>query len=56
MSVAGADAPDELPPWELEFKRKFSDSPTRAARLPSRPLQGFAKHLKARGDLPSDGG
>ena len=32
MSVAGADAPDELPPWALEFKRKFSDNPTRAAR------------------------
>ena len=34
-----------LPPWEFEFKRKFSDNPARVTRY-RRSLKGFAKHLK----------
>lgn len=44
-----------LPPWKLEFKRKFSDSPARVARY-RRSLEGFANHLKECGVLPRDGG
>lgn len=41
------------PPWELEFKRKFTDRPALVARY-CRSLEGFADFLKACGDLPPD--
>ena len=34
------------PPWEFEFRRKFSDSPTLVARY-RRNLEGFARFLKS---------
>jgi len=41
------------PPWEFEFERKFTDSPTLAARY-RRSLEGFARFLMECGDLPKD--
>ncbi|MBI3929120.1 MAG: AAA family ATPase [Armatimonadetes bacterium] len=41
------------PPWEFEFERKFTDSPTLVARY-RRSLEGFARFLKECGDLPKD--
>lgn len=41
------------PPWEFEFKRKFTDSPALADRY-GRSLEGFAGFLKECGDLPKD--
>jgi hypothetical protein len=43
----------DVPPWELEFERKFTDSPTLVARY-RRSLEGFASFLKECGDLPRD--
>jgi hypothetical protein len=34
------------PPWTIEFKRKFSDSPNAIARY-ERNLKGFARFLKS---------
>ncbi len=41
------------PPWEFEFKRKFTDSPTLVSRY-RRNLEGFARYLKESGDIPND--
>ena len=41
------------PPWEFEFKRKFTDSPTLVARY-RRSLEGFARFLRGCGELPKD--
>lgn len=42
------------PPWELEFERKFTDSPALVARY-RRSLEGFASFfLKDCGDLAKD--
>lgn len=41
------------PPWEREFKRKFSDSPALVERY-RRNLEGFASFLRECGDLPPD--
>jgi hypothetical protein len=41
------------PPWELAFKRKFTDRPALVARY-RRSLEGFARFLKESGDLPKD--
>lgn len=38
------------PPWEFEFRRNFTDSPTLVARY-RRSLEGFASFLKECGDL-----
>jgi hypothetical protein len=43
----------DAPPWELEFKRKFTDSPNLVARY-CRSLEGFARFLKECGDLPKE--
>jgi hypothetical protein len=40
-----------IPPWDLEYKRKFSDSPRQIARY-CRSLEGFAKYLRETGELP----
>jgi len=39
------------PPWDFEFKRKFTDNPTLVARY-RRSLEGFAGFLKASVDSP----
>jgi len=41
------------PPWEAEFRRKFSDSPTLLKRY-SRNLDGFARFLKESGEIADD--
>jgi hypothetical protein len=41
------------PPWEFEFKRKFTDSPALVARY-RRSLEGFARFLRECGELPQD--
>jgi hypothetical protein len=41
------------PPWEFEFTRKFSDRPNLVARY-RRSLEGFARFLRASGELPQD--
>ena len=41
------------PPWEFEFKRKFTDQPNLVARY-RRSLEGFARFLKECGGLPKD--
>ncbi len=41
------------PPWEFEFTRKFSDRPNLVARY-RRSLEGFARFLRASGELPED--
>ena len=43
------------PPWTFEFKRKFTDSPALVARY-RRSLEGFARFLRERGELPKDDG
>ncbi len=43
------------PPWEYEFKRKFTDSPALVARY-RRSLDGFARFLRECGELPNDDG
>lgn len=43
------------PPWEFEFKQKFTDSPALVARY-SRSLDGFARFLRDSGELPNEGG
>ena len=56
MLVMSYDDPEEgtaseildlfsFPPWTIEFKRKFSDSPNAMARY-ERNLEGFASFLK----------
>jgi hypothetical protein len=42
---SGALTHFDEPPWEFEFKRKFTDSPALAARY-RRNLQGFARFLR----------
>ena len=41
------------PPWTIEFKRKFSDSP-RAIKRYKKNLEGFANFLQESGILPKD--
>ena len=41
------------PPWVLEFKRRFTDSPTLVARY-RRSLEGFASFLRQCGALSKD--
>ncbi len=41
------------PPWELEFARKFTDRPALVARY-RRSIEGFARFLMERGELPKD--
>jgi len=41
------------PPWEFEFKRKFTDSTALVERY-RRSLEGFAHFLRERGELPKD--
>jgi hypothetical protein len=41
------------PPWEIEFRHRFTDSPALVARY-RRSLEGFARFLKECGDLPHD--
>jgi hypothetical protein len=41
------------PPWEFEFKRKFTESPALVARY-RRSLEGFASFLKECGGLSTD--
>ena len=41
------------PPWEFEFRRKFTDTPTLVARY-RRNLEGFAHFLRESGELPMD--
>ncbi len=41
------------PPWEFEFKRKFTDSPALVARY-RRSIEGFARFLRECGELPQD--
>ena len=43
------------PPWEFEFKRKFTDRPALVARY-LRSLEGFARFLRKSGELPEDDG
>lgn len=43
----------DSPPWEFEFRRKFSDSPTLMARY-RRSLEGFARFLRDRDPSPSE--
>ena len=43
------------PPWEIEFKRKFTDSPALVARY-RRSLEGFARFLRKSGEVPKDDG
>ncbi len=42
-----------FPPWNLEFRRKFSDSPNVIARY-ERNLEGFSRFLQDSGMLPRD--
>jgi len=42
-----------IPPWDLEFRRKFTDSPSLVARY-CRNLDGFARFLRDQGELPPD--
>ncbi len=46
---AGALECFESPPWDFEFSRKFSDSPTATARY-ERSLEGFARFLRDGGE------
>ncbi|MDJ0764252.1 MAG: hypothetical protein QNJ97_14815 [Myxococcota bacterium] len=41
------------PPWELEFRRKFTDRPNLVTRY-CRSLEGFARFLEESGDLADD--
>jgi hypothetical protein len=43
------------PPWEFEFKCKFTDSPALVARY-RRSLEGFARFLGKSGEVPEDDG
>jgi hypothetical protein len=43
----------DSPPWEFEFRRKFSDSPTLMARY-RRSLEGYARFLRDRDPSPSE--
>jgi len=43
------------PPWELEFERKFTDSPALVSRY-HRSLTDFARFLRESGELPNDDG
>jgi hypothetical protein len=42
-----------FPPWNVEFKRKFSDSPNAIARY-EKNLEGFSRFLQESGMLPKD--
>lgn len=41
------------PPWEFEFRRKFTDSPSLVARY-RRSLEGFGRFLRQSGTIPDD--
>jgi hypothetical protein len=43
----------DVPPWDLEFERKFSDSTSALARY-ERSLEGFARFLRQSGLLPKE--
>jgi hypothetical protein len=43
----------DSPPWEFEFRRKFTDRPSSVARY-NRNLEGFARFLRESGDLADD--
>lgn len=44
-----------MPPYRFEFERKFTDSPALVARY-RRNLEGFARFLRERGELPDEDG
>ncbi len=41
------------PPWEIEFERKFTESPALVSRY-RRSLEGFARFLRESGEIPND--
>jgi hypothetical protein len=42
-----------IPPWDIEFRRKFTDSPSLVGRY-RRNLDGFARFLREQGELPPE--